>query len=159
MPEDTIKFEEAKQPSKGSDNNSSFLTGVLVPAVVILVVILGGVGTGWFLSDKTDGLAGVGTNISAAPGTDVVSGGKEFGLKDEGTFRDDAEGILEEGGIEGEGTHHLVRDGGPSKYVYLTSSVVDLSELEGKKVQVWGETFGAKKAGWLMDVGRVKILD
>jgi hypothetical protein len=29
----------------------------------------------------------------------------------------------------------------------------------GKKVQVWGETFKGQKAGWLMDVGRIKALE
>jgi hypothetical protein len=66
---------------------------------------------------------------------------------------------LEEGGIDGEGTHHLVRDGGPSKSVYLTSTVIDLDSFAGKKVKVWGETISARKAGWLMDVGKIKIIE
>ena len=61
--------------------------------------------------------------------------------------------------VNGEGTHKLIRDGGPSQTVYLISSVIDMSEFVGKKVQVWGETIDAQKAGWLMDVGRVKILE
>ena len=85
--------------------------------------------------------------------------GQVFGSNDEKTFRDHAMGILKRGGIDGEGSHHLVRPGGPSRNVYLTSSVVDLDLFEGAKVEVWGETFGAKKAGWLMDVGRVKVLE
>jgi len=36
---------------------------------------------------------------------------------------------------------------------------LDLSEFNGKCVQVWGETFAAQEAGWLMDVGRLKLLD
>ncbi|KKS13460.1 MAG: hypothetical protein UU67_C0024G0017 [Candidatus Daviesbacteria bacterium GW2011_GWB1_41_5] len=53
-----------------------------------------------------------------------------------------------------EGTHILVRDGAVP--VALTSSVVDLSEYEGKKVKVFGETQKAIKEGWLMDVGKVE---
>jgi hypothetical protein len=34
-----------------------------------------------------------------------------------------------------------------------------LNEFVGKKVRVWGETHAGKKAGWLMDVGRVEALD
>ncbi len=48
----------------------------------------------------------------------------------------------------------LVRDGAVP--VALTSSVVDLSQYEGKKVKVYGETQKAIKEGWLMDVGKVE---
>ena len=78
---------------------------------------------------------------------------------DEKTFKDTAEGTLQEGGISGEGTHHLVRPGGDSQNVYLTSTVIDLQSFVGKKVQVWGQTVSARKAGWLMDVGKVKVLE
>lgn len=73
-------------------------------------------------------------------------------------FKDSAEGILEKNDskIVTEGSHRLVRDG-ESQTVYLTSSVVDLDNYIGKKVKVWGETFNSKKAGWLMDVGKVEI--
>jgi hypothetical protein len=27
------------------------------------------------------------------------------------------------------------------------------------QVKVWGETFKGQKAGWLMDVGRVQVID
>ena len=67
--------------------------------------------------------------------------------------------MLEEGGISGEGTHHLVRGSGPSQYAYLTSSVVDLEPFVGKKVQVWGQTFTGKKAGFFMDIGKIKVVD
>ena len=81
-----------------------------------------------------------------------------MGIKDKKTFKDNAEGILRDGGIEGEGQFHLERPGGISQNVYLTSTTVDLSQLIGKKVRVWGETFSAQKAGWLMDVGLVEVL-
>ncbi|MCL4364319.1 hypothetical protein M1328_03710 [Patescibacteria group bacterium] len=83
---------------------------------------------------------------------------KTVGIADKKTFKDQAEGTLKEGGIDGEGSFHLERPGGPSQNVYLTSSTVDLSQYIGKKVRVWGETFSAEKAGWLMDVGLVEIL-
>lgn len=87
----------------------------------------------------------------------VVTKTKE-GIIDKKTFRDQAEGILKEGGINGEGNFHLERPGGESQNVYLTSSTVDLSKYIGKKVRVYGETFAGEKAGWLMDVGLVEII-
>lgn len=85
--------------------------------------------------------------------------GKTFGVVDEKAFKDQAEGEMASGGIDGEGSHHLIRDGGESQFVYLTSSIVDLDQFVGKKVRVWGQTFEAQKAGWLMDVGRLEILE
>ncbi len=64
---------------------------------------------------------------SAEPGT--------AGIVDKATFKDEAEGVMKEGGIEGEGSYHLVRPGGESQYVYLTSSTVDLSECIDKKLK------------------------
>jgi hypothetical protein len=61
--------------------------------------------------------------------------------------------------MDGEGQFHLVRPGGDSQNVYLTSSTVDLSEFIGRKVTIWGQTQKAQKVGWLMDVGGVKVLD
>ena len=126
--------------------------------VILLVVFLItlGVGTGYLLSLKEIG--------SAAPvARDIEEGeittGTTVGIADEKTFSDSAEGKLEEGGIEDEGSHHLVRPGGESQYVYLTSSIVDLDKFIGRQVKVWGETFAGQKAGWLMDVGKVKVLE
>jgi len=84
---------------------------------------------------------------------------KTAGILNKKIFKDKAEGILKEGGIDGEGNFHLEREGGPSQNVYLTSSTVDLSLYVGKKVRVFGETFAGQKAGWLMDVGFIEILE
>lgn len=122
-----------------------------VYALVALLVVLVGVGTGWLLSGSAKSS---GTESTRGAQTDV----KEAGIADEATFRDSAEGTLEEGGVDGEGTHHLVRNGG-SRNVYLTSTVIDLQGFEGKEVKVWGETIAAQKAGWLMDVGKIKVIE
>lgn len=136
-----------KFPKKGSRT-------LLMYAIAALIVVGAGIGSGWFLSGKKT------TNSSptgnTAPG--ATSGANEAGIADESTFSDTAQGMLEEGGISGEGTHHLVRPGGESKYVYLTSTVIDLQSYVGKNVQVWGQTVTAQKAGWLMDVGKIKVL-
>lgn len=116
-------------------------------------VVIVGVVTAWLLSSKV--INRTGTSEKAAPG--VVATSKEAGKLDPNIKYDTATGTLREGGINGEGTYHLERDGGTSKYVYLTSSMVDLSNFVGKKVNIWGETLASKKAGWLMDVAKIKL--
>ena len=117
------------------------------------LVVLAGIGTAWLINSKL-------LNKSAAtvaPGAKVSA--NEAGLLDSEFKYDEAEGILKEGGINGDGTHHLERDGGPSKNVYLASSVIDLSSFLNKKVHIWGETQAAKKAGWFMDVAKIKVVE
>ncbi|HRR05633.1 MAG TPA: hypothetical protein P5325_02410, partial [Candidatus Woesebacteria bacterium] len=123
-----------------------------------VVVIILGVFSGKLLAKPGEQEAKTATAGVAAG--EEIKRGMEFGLPDaEKTFKDNAIGVLKEGGIDGEGTHHLEREGGPSQNVYLTSSTVDLSQLVGRKVQVWGETFATQKAGWFMDVVKVKVLE
>lgn len=75
------------------------------------------------------------------------------------TFADSATGIIKIGGINGEGTHTLEREGGKTQHAALTSSVVDLDLFVNKKVEVKGETNTSNKAGWLLDVGSIKIVE
>lgn len=117
-----------------------------------LMVVLLGIGTGWLLSGKA------GRSSQVAPGAKL--GANEAGILDESTFKGDtAEGSLVEGGINGEGTHHLEREGGVSQNVYLASTVIDLQSFVGKKVKVWGESQAVKKAGWFMDVIKLKVIE
>ena len=137
-----------------TENQKSSSPSKLV--VVLLVVALLGVGTGFGLSKFSEK---TGTSIlPSALNPNAPQKGKTYGTGDTKTFKDTAEGVLKEGGIEGEGQYHLERPGGESQNVYMTSSLVDLSEFVGKKVKVWGETQKAEKAGWLMDVGKVEVL-
>jgi hypothetical protein len=115
------------------------------------LVVLVGIGTAWIIS----GRMAKSTSSVAAPGAKVSS--TEAGALDPKIKYDTATGVLQTGGIDNEGTFHLVRDGGPSKTVYLTSSVVDLNNFVDKKVQIWGETLASKHAGWLMDVAKVQV--
>lgn len=124
-----------------------------LPLAVILIIIAAGAITGYFLSSRGRPLS----PSQIVPGASLK--GKEFGSADTSAFPDEAEGVVEKGGIDGEGTHKLIREGGESQTAYLTSSIIDLDPLVGKKVKVWGETFKGQKASWLMDVGRVKVLD
>ncbi|OGK28473.1 hypothetical protein A3C28_04130 [Candidatus Roizmanbacteria bacterium RIFCSPHIGHO2_02_FULL_39_9] len=117
--------------------------------IVLVLVIFVGVIIGFFASTFLAKSQITSQNITTQ---------KTAGIADKKTFKDKAEGTLKEGGVDGEGNFHLVRPGGESQNVYLTSSTVDLSQYVGKKVRVWGETFQAEKAGWLMDVGLVEVL-
>lgn len=146
--------EEKEEKSVVKKLPSKNLLTTILPVFLGVLIVLAGVGTGWFLSGGLSAKSEPQLKTKAVGGAD-----QELGITDEETFRDSAEGTLEAGGINGEGTHHLVREGGESQYVYLTSTVIDLESFVGKKVQVWGETIGAQKAGWLMDVGRIKVLD
>jgi hypothetical protein len=124
--------------------------------IFTFLVVAFGIGSGYFLA-----LGGrlVPEEIKSGISKEEVKAGVIVGSGDEKTFPDSAEGVLIRGGIDGEGSHHLVRDGGESQNVYLTSSIVVLDNFEGHKVKVWGETFAARKAGWLMDVGKLKVLE
>lgn len=128
----------------------------VVLGLISVVVVLAGIGTGYLFS-------GVGKNGSVSlgnsSGNKIVVSKNEAGIADESKFSTTTDGVLEEGGISGEGTHHLVRGSGPSQYAYLTSSAVDLTPFVGKKVQIWGETMSGKKAGWLIDVGKIKVME
>lgn len=128
----------------------------IVFAVFVMVVL--GVVSGYGLSLQT----GKGSNLKDGA-SEMAEGDIKKGLivgsKDKDTFKDVAEGELAKGGIDGEGSHHLVRPGGDSQNVYLTSSLIDLDLYTGRKIKVWGETFSAQQAGWLMDVGKLEVLE
>ena len=121
---------------------------IMIGGVYGLLALLG-IGTGYLLSQKIP--------IAQKPG--FINTGKVVGTTDSKTFRDSAEGTIEKDGIEGEGTHKLIREEGPSQTAYLTSSLINLDDYVGKKVKVYGETFAAEKVSWLMDVGKIELLE
>ena len=131
--------------------------------MLITVGILLGLGVGFYFAQKQLLLAGGPATMSGETqeltSSTTIKKGDVFGSEDEKTFRDQAEGILQAGGIDGEGSHHIERGENKTQWVYVTSSVVDLDLLVGNRVAVWGETNQGKKAGWLMDVGRLKVLE
>ena len=136
----------------------NIVSTVSVPFIAIVIVsalVLGGA-TGFIANMVTSKTSSSntteGTSEKSEDGTKTSAG-----ILDKETFKDTAEGTLREGGFEGEGSFHLERPGGESQSVYLTSTTVDLSDFIGKKVTVWGQTFDAKKAGWLMDVGYIEV--
>lgn len=137
-----------------STEGSIFSTKIIIFLVIVGLV---GIGSGYLLSQNSGKFGPV--DIGSKIGTSSVSKGAVVGSSDLKTFKDITEGVLKEGGIDGEGQFHLVRPGGESQNVYLTSSIVDLSNFVGRKIKIWGETNKAQKAGWLMDVGRVEVLE
>lgn len=150
-----IQEEKLNNVSEQVFESASFLRSKFFLPALTLVVLLG-VASGYFLSlrGKTNGTIQPGGMVSS----EKIKAGGEFGATLQ-EFKDTTLGILEKGGIDGEGTHKLLREGGSSQTAYLTSSVLDLDQFVGRKVQIWGETFRGQKAGWLMDVGRLKILE
>lgn len=122
----------------------------LLSGMVVISVVLGAI-TGYILSTK-------GPGRQAAPS--LMGGTPKTAQQDAKTFRDFAEGVIKakpepaDPAEYVEGTHFLER--ARAVPVALTSSVVDLSKYEGKKVKVFGETQKALKEGWLMDVGKVE---
>lgn len=121
----------------------------------LIVIIIAGTLSGYGLFNLKGG-GGAKKLKTEVSGTAAV--GESYGVEDTKVFTDSAEGEITLGGIDGEGSHHLIREGGESQYVYLTSSIIDLDQFVGRKVKVWGQTFEAQKAGWLMDVGRLEIV-
>ncbi len=124
-----------------------------VLGIVLVVALVAGVGTGYVLASTAPG---------ATP-TEIITGQAgqpKAATQDNRTFKDFAEGKVvkkpepKPGDNYSEGTHMLQRDGAVP--VALTSSVVDLSQYENKKVKVYGETQKAVEEGWLMDVGKVE---
>lgn len=151
MPLEEVPVVKPIDPVKKGDPSMKTLSLQLIVALYVALILLG-VGTGYLLSRAN---AGMTTSVASAPG--AVSGGKIVGSTDSATFKDTAIGVIQKGGTDGEGTHQLIRAGGPSQTVTLLSSVIDLDQYVGKKVKVFGQTLAAQKAAWLMDVGRVEL--
>lgn len=152
QPEQKLKEEKLVKTFPIEKKGSTMKT-----AISVLFILIAGVMSGYFLSSSQGYSGSLKTTQEAAE--EGLNVGDIFGIQDEKTFRDQSEGILVQGGMDGDGSHHLIRPGGESQNVYLTSSVVDLDLFTDHKVEIWGETFAAQKAGWLMDVGRIKVLE
>lgn len=129
-----------------------------------IIVIFLGIGSGYLLSNTTTIEILNNQNLdnnSQEKQIQKTQNGQilEEGMKDNELFPDKAQGELQknDGSITQEGSHILIRPGGVAQTVYLSSSVVDLDMFIGKSVEVWGQTNTAQKAGWLMEVGYIKV--
>lgn len=131
---------------------------LMLGAVAILLGALTGWGTHELTAKTTTTNTETASNIEQVPEGEI-NAGDIFGNPNTEVFKDTTEGYLEAGGLDGEGSHKLLRPGGPSQTVYLTSSVTDLDKFVGMEVKIAGETFKGQKAGWLMDVGQVEVVN
>jgi len=134
---------------------------VSLPTIVIalFLALLAGSATGFGASNlQTNSPANDNDSTLQQKISGEIKNGDIFG-SDSKNFKDSAEGYIEKGGVDGEGSHKLLRPGGVSQTVYLISSVVDLDKFAGMQTRIGGETYQGQKAGWLMDVGKVEILD
>lgn len=136
-------LEKITKPLTNIDDPKRLLLGVIITSLVL------GTLTGYILSTKNS------SKISP-----LAVGAAKSAQQDTRTFKDFAQGTLKarprpsDPSEYVEGTHVLMREGAVP--VALTSSVVDLSKYENKRVKVFGETQKALKEGWLMDVGKVE---
>lgn len=126
----------------------------IVPIVIIVLVVGAGILSGLVLSSRSKSQS----SIKAAINEESLSPEQKTSFNQ--TFKDSAEGVIQKNDKldkYAQGTHRLIRPGGDSQTAYLTSSVLDLDQYVGKKVKVFGETFGSSQVGWLMDVGKVEV--
>lgn len=157
IPEESL-VRQMEGPEKG-------VRGPILIILLVMVVISAGLASGFFLnkmraSSKQEGTPSAGGTLVSDKGE--VKKGKSYGVEDREIYPDLAEGILvvNDKSFTDEGSHVLIRDqDDPTQNAYLTSTVLDLNLFVDRKVEVWGETFAAQKAGWLMDVGTVKVLE
>ena len=157
--EDSASTLESKSKSVGARSSRPFSPRI----IAISLAVIAGLTTGFFLAQnrlQNPGSSSLASNTLTQNPTDSssVKVGDTFGSADENSFSDSAIGVIQPGGIDGEGSHHLERGTDKSQWVYLTSSVIDLDLFLTTEVELWGETFQGKKAGWLMDVGRIKVV-
>lgn len=156
QPLSTVPNESVEESMQDVNNSAELATGSeqtkKIIAAVYAFLLVFGIASGYALSRTSGKLT-----VAGSQRPQYVNTGKVAGISDTKTFKDSAIGTLEKGGLFGEGTHKLVREGGPSQTVTLLSSAVDLDQYVGKKVKVWGQTMAAKKAAWLMDVGKIEL--
>jgi len=142
---------------------SSFFSSVLLPALIILLIIFAGGATGYLLSKSkmANSIKGSITNSNTSGSVNSTSNVKEAGNNNPTVYKDKSQGRLEVNDNQNipDGSHKLIRQGGDNQTVYLVSTVVDLNQFVDKCVEVSGETFSSQKAGWLMDIGYIKVLD
>lgn len=148
--------DEQLKDTAGKDEEQNMKKTVMIVYAVLIVL---GIGTGYLLSQRVGGSSSsaegsASKTVTTEDGSEVP---KTAGVSDPDTFSDTAEGELAAGGLEGEGTHHVLREGGPSQTIYIISSTIDLDDYVGKKVKIWGQTMAAQKAPWLMDVGKLEV--
>ena len=132
------------QPELKRNNKLDMPKKNLLPtAVIFVIVIIAGFLTGSWLKSRSGfkGTENVPENIQTNIPTTGAKVGDTYGSTDEKAFRDKVLGVVDKGGVSGEGTHKLVRPGGASQTVCISSTTIDLDLLVGHQVTLWGETW------------------
>lgn len=127
-----------------------------LPVLIVVIVVAAGILSGLVFSSRAKSAKQIASSTLQNDQNLTPEVQKSFNQ----TFKDQAEGIIQKNDQfdkYAQGTHKLIRPGGESQTAFLTSSVLDLDQYDGKKVKVFGETFGSSQVGWLMDVGKVDI--
>jgi hypothetical protein len=132
--------------------------------IVVVAALLAGFGLSRAFPQSKNGSSLLTLNNTKTVSTDTITSADQLKIgvlygDTQSTFKDSATGTVQKGGINGVGTHTLIRNGGPSQSAALTSSTVDLDLFVGKKVEIKGETNASPKVSWLLDVGTIKILE
>lgn len=153
--QDLITEKKAQRKQDSTMTKKAKTTFIIFAFVAVGAGILTGLGTNKLRQQQRV------EDTTAVLPTDVnqIKNGDIFGVKDSTTFADSAEGYVEKGGVNGEGSHRLLRAGGETQTVALTSSVTDLDQFVGMEVKIWGETNKAQEAGWFMDIGRIEVVN
>jgi hypothetical protein len=155
-------------PNLSQTNSNPAKVKTLSLPIIIIILILA-VTSGFFISrffpkgNSSTLNSDIGGKNTAASTDSITNSeqlvvGKLYGNTSK-DFSDKAQGKVQKGNINGVGTHILVREGGDSQRVSLTSSTVDLDLFADRKVEVKGQTNNSNKTGWLLDVGSIKILE
>lgn len=150
--------DESPQPAKNQSPAlkalaSKSVLSRLLPILIVIIIAAAGIASGLVLASRQKSSA---RPLSQGKTQDATQKIPETFAQ---TFKDQAEGVIQKNDKLDkyvQGTHKLIRPGGESQTAYLTSSVLDLDQYLGKKVKVFGETFGSSQVGWLMDVGKVE---
>lgn len=156
--ENTATVQQPKQTiplSPVPPHNSVSLIKKIMPLLAIVLIVGAGLYSGLILHSLNKGKTTTSSGVSGSQ-EDLPKEVQESQAK---TFKDEAEGVIEKNDKMdkyAQGTHKLIRPGGDSQTAFLTSSVLDLDSFVGKKVKIFGETFGSSQVGWLMDVGKVE---
>lgn len=152
--QDNSSSEKITQPIEPSTSGNKLAK--IVPVLLIIIVVVIGIATGFVLSTK---------NKPSIAGKILLEGegiSPEIQENLSQTFSDEAQGVLEKNtelDRYAQGPWILIRPGGDDQRAFLTSTVLDLDEYIGKEVKVFGETFGSSQVGWLLDVGKVEVID